>query len=141
MKEKNPIKTKEKKLFFAGIGRRKTSTASVRLMLKGSGQILINNKKFNEYFPEVLLQEKINAPLNISGLLGKTDLTVMVRGGGKTSQAEAIRLGIARAIQKYDENLRKALKIAGYLKRDARIKERKKPGLKRARKAPQWAKR
>lgn len=141
MKEKNIIKTKDTAKYVNGIGRRKTSVASVRLIVKGSGQITINHKKFNEYFPEALLQEKINAPLKLSDLLGKADLSVIVRGGGKTSQAEAIRLGVARALQDQDKNLRKTLKIAGFLKRDARIKERKKPGLKRARRAPQWAKR
>jgi small subunit ribosomal protein S9 len=141
MIEKNIIKTKETNRYFTGIGRRKTSIASVRFTAKAGGQIMVNGKKLEEYFPEVLLQEKIKSPLQLVNLLGKADLTILVRGGGKTGQAEAIRLGIARAIQKYDINLRKPLKIATFLKRDARIKERKKPGLKRARRAPQWQKR
>lgn len=144
MTEKKEVKIKEsapKSKYFKGIGRRKCSVANVRFIPKGTGEILINKKKFNEYFPEALLQEKINAPLTLTGLAGKSDLTVVVRGGGKTGQAEAIRMGIARAIQMYDPELRKVLKVAGFLKRDARVKERKKPGLLRARRAPQWSKR
>ncbi|MCX6745465.1 MAG: 30S ribosomal protein S9 [Candidatus Parcubacteria bacterium] len=98
-------------------------------------------KKMNEYLPDSQLQEIIIAPLKLTNLLNKTDLTVLVRGGGKRGQADAIRHGIARALNKYDLSLHKTLKVAGFLTRDARIKERKKPGLKRARKAPQWAKR
>lgn len=141
MPEKIVAKIKEQSRYLAGVGRRKSSIASVRLTPKGKGEFLINHKKFTEYFPEALLQEKINAPLKLTNLMGKVDLTVIVKGGGKSGQAEAVRMGIARAIQSFDKNLRKVLKVSGYLKRDARIKERKKPGLRRARRAPQWSKR
>lgn len=139
MPEKAPIKNKEK--YFYAVGRRKTAVAQVRLIPKGKGEIVINHKKINEYLPDTQLQEIILAPLKLTNLLNKTDLTILVKGGGKSGQAEAIRHGIARALNKYDLNLRKTIKVAGFLTRDARIKERKKPGLKRARKAPQWAKR
>ncbi len=145
MAEKNTPKTKEEPQatakYIQAVGRRKTAIATVRLYVKGSGQITINNKKLIEYFPTILNQDIVNAPLKITDLLGKFDITIIVRGGGKTGQAEAIRLGIARVLQENDKELRKTLKVAGFLKRDARIKERKKPGLKRARKAPQWSKR
>jgi small subunit ribosomal protein S9 len=141
MTEKIQVKTKETRKYFSGIGRRKCSIAQVRLIPNGTGQVEVNHKKFNEYFPEALLQEKVNAPLKLTDFYGKVDMTIMVNGGGKTGQAEAVRMGIARALQKYDLELRHVLKVAGYLKRDARVKERKKPGLRRARKAPQWAKR
>lgn len=141
MTEKIVVKIKETSKYFPTVGRRKSAIARIRLMPKGTGQITVNGKKFNEYFPEALLQEKINAPLKLTDLYGKVDITIVVKGGGKSGQAEAVRMGIARAIQTFNKDLRKILKVAGYLKRDARVKERKKPGLKRARKAPQWAKR
>lgn len=141
MTEKTVVKTKENTKYIKAVGRRKCSIAQVRLTPKGTGQVFVNNKEFNKYFPEALLQEKINAPLKLTDLYGKVDMTIIVRGGGKTGQAEAVRLGIARAIQLYDKEMRKTLKVAGFLKRDARVKERKKPGLRRARRAPQWAKR
>jgi len=139
MPEKEIIKSKEK--YFYAVGRRKRAIAQVRLIPKGKGEIIINKKKMNDYLPDSMLQEIILAPLKLTNLANKTDLTILVRGGGKRGQADAIRHGIARALNKYDLNLRKTLKVAGFLTRDARIKERKKPGLKRARKAPQWAKR
>jgi small subunit ribosomal protein S9 len=134
-------KIKEQSHYYNAVGRRKCSIAQVRMTMKGTGQVEVNHKKFNEYFPEALLQEKINAPLKLTDLYGKVDMTILVRGGGKTGQAEAVRLGISRGLQLYDKELRKALKVAGFLTRDARVKERKKPGLLRARRAPQWAKR
>lgn len=141
MTEKIAAKIKESIKYFNGVGRRKSAIAQVRLLATGDGKILVNDKNFNEYFPQPLLQEIINAPLKLTNLLGKVDITVKVVGGGKSGQAEAIRLGIARALQLFDKDLRKTLKVAGYLVRDARVKERKKPGLRRARRAPQWAKR
>jgi small subunit ribosomal protein S9 len=139
--DKTTIKTKDttNKYSFA-IGRRKTSTARVKLFVKGKGEITINNKKSQEYLPDYVLQETINAPLKLVNL-AKADVIAVVNGGGKTGQAEAIRLGISRALIKSDKDLRKTLKVAGFLHRDPRIKERKKPGLKRARRAPQWQKR
>jgi small subunit ribosomal protein S9 len=139
MSEKEAIKTKEN--YFYTVGKRKRAVAQIKLFPKGKGEITINKKKSKEYLPDYQLQEIITAPLKLSNLAAKVDISVLVSGGGKTGQAEAIRHGIARAIEKYDKSQRKVLKVAGFLKRDARIKERKKPGLKRARKAPQWAKR
>ncbi len=140
------IQTKSKELvkdtarYFFALGRRKTSIARVKLFIKGKGEISINGKKSQEYLPDYVLQETINAPLKLVNL-SKADAIISVNGGGKTGQAEAIRLAIARALIKFDKELRKTLKVAGYLHRDPRIKERKKPGLKRARRAPQWQKR
>ncbi|MCX6740359.1 MAG: 30S ribosomal protein S9 [Candidatus Parcubacteria bacterium] len=140
MTDKIVAKTKENK-YFSAVGRRKSAIAQVRIFPKGTGNIEVNKKKFVDYFNEALLQEKINEPLKLVGLDGKLDITVKVIGGGKTGQAEAVRHGISRALQIMDTELRKTLKVAGFLKRDARVKERKKPGLRRARRAPQWAKR
>ena len=142
--DKTPIKSKEPvkdtaRYFFA-VGRRKTSIARVKLFIRGKGEITINGKKSQEYLPDFVLQETINAPLKLVNLT-KADAIIAVNGGGKRGQAGAIRLAISRALLKFDKNLRKTLKVAGFLHRDPRIKERKKPGLKRARKAPQWGKR
>jgi small subunit ribosomal protein S9 len=127
--------------YYEGIGRRKTATARVRIYPGGSGQVVINDKPIEEYFnrmgdPAILLE-----PLEIAGFAGKMDVTVKVRGGGVTGQTDAVKLGIARALLKYDSELRPPLRTAGLLTRDARAKERKKPGLKRARKAPTYTKR
>lgn len=138
IKAKEPVKDTAR--YFFALGRRKTSVAKVKLFIKGRGEITINGKKSQEYLPDFILQETINAPLKLVNL-AKADAIVDVNGGGKTGQAEAIRLAIARALIKYDKELRKTLKVAGFLHRDPRIKERKKPGLKRARRAPQWQKR
>ncbi len=142
---KTATKTKEtpkaKEQYISTVGRRKRAVALVRLFDKGKGEITINNKPAKEYLPDFEMQKIINEPLDLVDLTSKVNLTVLVRGGGKRGQAEAIRHGIARALQKLNKDLRKTLKVAGFLKRDARIKERKKPGLKRARRAPQWAKR
>ena len=127
--------------YYEGVGRRKTSTARVRIYPGGSGQVVVNEKPVEEYFnrmgdPAILLE-----PLEVSGFAGKMDVTVKVRGGGVTGQTEAVRLGMARALLAYDSDLRPTLRTAGLLTRDARMKERKKPGLKRARKAPTYTKR
>ncbi|MBN1325909.1 30S ribosomal protein S9 [Candidatus Falkowbacteria bacterium] len=139
--DKAQIKTKDtlSKYSFA-VGRRKTSIARVKLFVRGKGEITINGKKSQEYLPDYVLQETINAPLKLVNL-AKADVIAVVSGGGKRGQAEALRLAIARALIKSDKDLRKTLKVAGFLHRDPRIKERKKPGLKRARRAPQWQKR
>ena len=139
MAEKTSTKTKNK--YTYAVGKRKASIAQIRLFDKGKGEITINNKTAKEYLPDFELQEIIQAPLKLVDLDKKVDISVLVKGGGKKGQAEAIRHGIARALDKLNKDLRKTLKVAGYLKRDARIKERKKPGLKRARRAPQWQKR
>lgn len=127
--------------FYEGIGRRKESTARVRLM-SGSGQFIVNGKSLSDYFTRLGDTKTVLAPLSDAGEgQDKFDFTVVVKGGGVTGQAGAVQLGLARALIKFDPDLRSALRRGGYLTRDARIKERKKPGLKRARKAPTYTKR
>jgi len=139
MTDKVQVKSKEKYIY--AVGKRKSAIAQIHLLPKGTGEITINKKKAEVYLPDYELQEIIRSPLKLVDLNNKVNISVLVRGGGKRGQAEAIRHGLARAIEKFDNTKRKTLKVAGFLKRDARIKERKKPGLKRARRAPQWAKR
>ncbi len=147
--EKNPTKKasaeadylKLKGKYISTIGRRKTATALVRLYKNGNGTITVNGVKANQYFTEEDLQVVINQSLKQSGLLKDFNITILVSGGGKRSQAEAVRHGIARALLVFNPELRPALKAKGWVSRDARKKERKKPGLKKARRAPQWAKR
>ena len=126
--------------YIESVGRRKTSVARVRLTPNDSG-IRINGKDFKEYLKMPKLQEIILAPLNILELRDKHGFTVMVAGGGINSQAEAIRHGISRVLIKMDAELKKRLKKYDFLTRDSRMVERKKYGLKKARRAPQWAKR
>lgn len=127
--------------YYEGIGRRKESTARVRLM-SGSGQFMVNGKSLGDYFTRLGDSKTVLAPLSAAGEdQVKFDFTVVVKGGGVTGQAEAVQLGLARALIKFDPDLRSALRRGGYLTRDARVKERKKPGLKRARKAPTYTKR
>ena len=126
--------------FKYGTGRRKNATASTRLYA-GTGQIVINGRPFENYFPRKSLQMIIRQPLVLTKLLEKTDVKVNVQGGGVTGQAEAVRHGISRALLGVDPELRGMLKKAGFLTRDARKKERKKYGLKAARRAPQFSKR
>ena len=128
------------KVQYLGTGRRKTSVARVRLAA-GDGKIIINKRDLDDYFGLETLKMEVRAPLIKAGLEGKYDVFVNVYGGGYTGQAGAIRHGIARALLKADEELRIVLKKAGYLTRDPRMKERKKYGLKKARKAPQFSKR
>ena len=130
---------KEGHYFYAN-GKRKTSVAKVRLYENGKGEIIINNRPINEYFFGELIGT-IKAPLKIANALKLFDITALVEGGGVSSQADAVRHGISRALLEYDPELRSQLKKAGFLTRDSRVKERKKYGLKRARRAPQWAKR
>jgi len=125
---------------YLGTGRRKKSVARVRL-LPGAGSILINKRDLEEYFGYETLKMIVRAPLVLTNTLGKYDVKVNVYGGGTTGQAGAIRHGIARALLVADPELRPALKKAGYLTRDPRMKERKKYGLKAARRAPQFSKR
>ncbi len=127
--------------YLYAVGRRKKAIARVRLFKKGEGKIIVNDKDFKQYFPTFELQNIILAPLESIGKLKEFDLTIKVQGGGIKGQAEAVCHGLARAIVVFDKELRQTLKPNGYLKRDPRRKERKKPGLKRARRAPQWAKR
>ncbi len=127
--------------FFQAVGRRKTAVAQVRLFPEGDKSILINHKPLEKYFPQSILQSIVLAPLKLVDSLGKFGVIVTVKGGGKVGQAEAIRHGIARALTLFNPEFKKKLKKAGFLKRDPRMKERKKYGLKRARRAPQWQKR
>jgi len=127
--------------YYEGIGRRKESTARVRLM-NGSGTFLVNDKPLEEYFTRFGDKEVIFAPLVVAEEDSSAlDITVLVMGGGVTGQRDAIMLGIARALLKINPDLRPVMRKGGYLTRDPRVKERKKPGLKRARKAPTYTKR
>ncbi|MBP1467596.1 30S ribosomal protein S9 [Candidatus Chloroploca sp. M-50] len=131
----------EAKRYYQGTGRRKTSVARVRLF-PGNGEIVVNNKTPEDYFgPRDLLQHEIRSPLQLTEMLSSFNVLVKIHGGGVHSQAGAMRHGIARALLDHDPELRPVLKKAGFLTRDPRVKERKKPGLKRARKAPQYTKR
>lgn len=122
------------------VGRRKEAVARVRLS-PGEGRITVNDREFREYFPRRLLQQVVVAPLRTVDALNRFDVAVKVVGGGVSGQAGAVVQGIARALVSNQPELRGVLKSAGFLTRDARAKERKKPGLKRARKAPQYTKR
>jgi small subunit ribosomal protein S9 len=126
--------------YIESIGRRKTATARVRLY-PGTGDIVVNDLPANTYFGRALDQMILRQPLSLTGTEAAYNISVKVKGGGDGGQASAVRLGIARALCESDPNFRPTLKAAGFLTRDARIKERKKPGLKRARKAPQYTKR
>ncbi|GAH03813.1 unnamed protein product, partial [marine sediment metagenome] len=121
--------------YYYGTGRRKSATARVRI-IPGKGDMIINEKKPEEYFESKFLIELILNPLKLVGLEKKVDVSVLVAGGGKNAQAEAIRLGLSRAIISYKKNLKTTFKKSGFLTQDAREKERMKPGLKRARRAP-----
>ena len=126
--------------YIESIGRRKTATARVRLY-PGTGEVVVNDLPVGTYFGRALDRMILRQPLSLTGTESSYNISVKVKGGGDGGQAAAVRLGIARALCASDENLRPALKAAGFLTRDARAKERKKPGLKRARKAPQYTKR
>lgn len=125
---------------FQGTGRRKNAIARVRI-IPGEGKLVVNSRPLNEYFGKKTLEMIVTQPLNLTNTLGRYDILAKVEGGGTTGQAGAMRLGIARALIKADPNLRTALKRAGFLTRDPRMKERKKYGLKKARRAPQYSKR
>ncbi|HWO07216.1 MAG TPA: 30S ribosomal protein S9 [Candidatus Paceibacterota bacterium] len=127
------------KEYIEAVGRRKTASARVRLMRAKSNSITVNNKNAAEYFPLSLMVDTAMAPLKIVG--GTYAVTAIVKGGGHKAQAEAVRHGIARALTELEASFRKDLKVKGYLKRDPRAKERKKFGLKAARRSPQWSKR
>ncbi len=130
----------ETKPYFYGTGRRKNSVARVRVY-NGTGKITINDRDINDYFGLETLKLIVRQPLAVAEVEGKFDLVIRVNGGGVAGQAGAIRHGLSRALLQYDENLRPALKKAGLLTRDPRMKERKKYGLKGARRAPQFSKR
>jgi small subunit ribosomal protein S9 len=138
-KPEEPIKFKGK--FVNATGRRKTATAQVRLYKNGKGIIIINKQKFNQYFSTAILKTIVSQPLKLTGNLKDLDFSILVKGGGKKAQAEAVRHGIARSLIEFDKKFKPPLKAKGWLTRDSRKKERKKPGLKKARRAPQWSKR
>ncbi len=133
-------KNTKKKIQFWGTGRRKRAVARVRIM-QGSGTFQINKRSLDEYFGLDTLKYIVNQPLVLTDMVGKLDIYVSVKGGGFTGQAGAVRHGIARALLELDSSFREPLKKAGFLTRDPRMKERKKYGLKKARKAPQFSKR
>lgn len=126
--------------FFYGTGKRKTSVARTSI-LPGSGQILVNGRPYEDYFPRATLRMVIRQPLQLTKTEDKVDIKVNVSGGGPSGQAQAIRHGISRALEKYDAELRPVLKKAGLLTRDSRVKERKKYGLRGARARFQYSKR
>jgi small subunit ribosomal protein S9 len=127
--------------YIEAVGRRKTSTARARLTPAKKTEVTVNDKKVEEYFPTAVMRSNVHQPLNIEGLEQKFSVSVKVSGGGISSQSEAVRHSISRALTKFEEALRKPLKAEGFLKRDPRMKERRKFGLKKARRAPQWSKR
>jgi small subunit ribosomal protein S9 len=141
VKVKKPDKEPKALKYYQAVGRRKTAVARVRLFTKGEKEILVNEKPYKEYFPTLDYWQIVQAPLRKIKSLDKFRILVKVRGGGLHGQAEATRHGIARALVKLNPDFKKKLKKAGYLTRDPRMRERKKFGLKRARKAPQWQKR
>ncbi len=136
-----PAAPKKTGTYFYAYGKRKTATASVRMYTNGKGVFTINNRTFENYFPLFIDQDKITSPLRATNTQKQFDIAIKVFGGGVHAQAEAIRHGIAKALLEYQADLRSTLKPFGYLTRDSRVKERKKYGLKRARRAPQWQKR
>lgn len=131
---------KKETTVFLGTGRRKSSIARVRIM-PGKGNCVVNGKSLEEYLPTEVLRNLAKMPFDVTGTNGKFDMMVKVEGGGLSGQAGAIRHGLARALVVANEENRAALKSVGFLTRDSRMKERKKPGLKKARKAPQFSKR
>ena len=127
--------------YFEAIGRRKTAVARVRLFTKGDKEFIVNEKPYQKYFQTTEDQESAIASMKKMKCLDKFRITVKVKGGGHRAQAEAIRHGTARVLVDFNQNFRKRLRKAGFLTRDPRMRERKKFGLRRARRAPQWAKR
>lgn len=130
-----------KNVEYSATGRRKDSIARVRIMPNGKGQFVINKQNIDDYFKLGVYKLVANQPFEVTNTIGKYDVVVNVHGGGLSGQAGAIRHGVARALVKADESLKSDIKKAGFLTRDARVKERKKCGLKKARKAPQFRKR
>lgn len=147
MKEAEELMKEPKiKKYYEGVGRRKTAVARARLFTvkpfeEDEGKIVVNDKFYKEYFCEPRLQQVAESSLRKIKLLNRFEVTIKTKGGGIAAQAEAVRHAIARALIIFNEDFRKKLKRAGYLKRDPRMKERRKFGLKKARKAPQWSKR
>jgi small subunit ribosomal protein S9 len=127
--------------YYEGLGRRKAASARVRLHIGGSGTVIVNDRPVDVFFPRTGDVRILVEPLHVTETASRFDVTVKVEGGGISGQRDAVRLGIARALLKVDPDLRPVLRKGGFLTRDSRAKERKKPGLKRARKAPQYTKR
>ena len=145
-KQEKTEKAEIKKRYWEGIGRRKTSTARVRIFSvkpfeSEKPKIIVNNHSYDEIFKWIELKKAVEGPLKVINLANRLEVTVKVKGGGVRGQAEAIRHGLARALVEFNPDFRRKLRNAGFLKRDPRMKERRKPGLKKARKAPQWSKR
>ncbi|RLC36929.1 30S ribosomal protein S9 [Candidatus Falkowbacteria bacterium] len=136
--KEEPIKLKGR--YISTIGKRKTAIARIRMYKKGSGVLVVNEDNISNYF-QSKEQIIIKQPLKLTGLLRDLNFSIVVRGSSKKSQAEAVRHGIVRALIELNSELKPSLKAKGWTTRDARIKERKKPGLKKARRAPQWSKR
>lgn len=134
-------KNEEKKDYIWAVGRRKSAVARVRLYLNGSGSYLVNKKSVDAYFPTFDNRKVARQPLELIDAKGIYDVSTYVNGGGISGQADAARLGLARALIKFNPDFKKILKTEGLLTRDPRVKERKKPGLRRARRAPQFSKR
>ncbi|MBU1145961.1 30S ribosomal protein S9 [Patescibacteria group bacterium] len=139
VEEKTPEEKKSGYLY--AIGRRKEAIATVKLHKNGKGKITVNGKVYTEYFPTGDMEQIVSGPLKSVGQADKVDIEAKSYGGGLRGQSEAVRLGISRALVLLNINFKKNLRKAGYLTRDPRVKERKKPGLKKARRAPQWQKR
>ena len=131
----------QKRDYIQTVGRRKSAVARLRFVKNGSGKFTINGKEYKDYFTFSLWQEIVTEPLPLVGLNNNTDISLKVSGGGLPAQAVAVRLALARALVIHNADWRPTLRKMGYLTRDPREKERKKPGLKRARRAPQWQKR
>jgi len=127
--------------YYEAVGRRKEASARVRIYPGGSGNVVVNDRELETYFCRDVDVHRLMEPLEVTGMQDRFDVSVQVKGGGMTGQSGATRLGIARALVEADPELRPVLRKGGFLTRDARVKERKKPGLKRARKAPQYTKR
>jgi len=138
VKTKKPAK---KAKYWKAVGRRKTSTARVRIFSQGAKDFIVNEQKLDKYFSIAFLSQTAISPIELLKLGGKFKVTVKTKGGGIYGQAQAIRHGLSRALVEFNPNFRKKLKKAGFLTRDPRMKERKKFGLKKARRAPQWKKR
>lgn len=137
--KETPAKKTEK--YYEAVGRRKTATARVRLYTKGDKEFMVNGHPFGLYFKGAEFKNVVESPLVKMNCTDRFRVTAIVKGGGVNAQAEALRHGITRALVLFNADFKKRLKKSGYLTRDSRMKERKKPGLKKARRAPQWAKR
>jgi small subunit ribosomal protein S9 len=140
-KEEIVVPEKNGSEYYESVGRRKTSIARVRLYNKKNGTVNINGKKLEDYFSTEMLQKTVISPLDKMKSMDRFEIKVIVKGGGINSQAEAVRHGISRALVIFNSEYKKRLRKSGLLTRDSRMKERKKFGLKRARRAPQWSKR